>query len=175
MKYFVIIDDKQCGPFTPEEMPSVGVRPSTYVWCKGMEDWKEAREVAEICRIYRNRLFDLQHPNPTLSAVENPSSNTNDNTNVPTRFQRYISPEDIQPIQPDTTQPPIVWTTLALLTSIFFLPTGIMALYYSRLAIKQWNEGKAELSHETARKAKMLTGFTVCIGLIFVTALIRFV
>ncbi|MDE6143194.1 MAG: DUF4339 domain-containing protein, partial [Muribaculaceae bacterium] len=35
MKYFAIIDGEQKGPFELEELADAGVRPSTYVWCKG--------------------------------------------------------------------------------------------------------------------------------------------
>ena len=37
-------------------MPKEGVRPDTYVWCKGMDDWMPADEVPDICRYFRQRL-----------------------------------------------------------------------------------------------------------------------
>lgn len=37
-------------------MVSQGVRPDTYVWCKGMDDWMKADEVPDICRYFRQRL-----------------------------------------------------------------------------------------------------------------------
>ena len=39
-----------------DDMPREGVRPDTYVWCKGMADWMKADEVPDICRYFRQRL-----------------------------------------------------------------------------------------------------------------------
>lgn len=60
--YFAMIDGERCGPFTLEALHEAGVAPSTYVWTKGMEDWEQAGAVAEICRYYRQRIFDEMHP-----------------------------------------------------------------------------------------------------------------
>lgn len=57
-----MIDGERRGPFPLERLPEMGVHPSTYVWCKGMDDWEKAEDVADICRFYRNRLFDIMHP-----------------------------------------------------------------------------------------------------------------
>lgn len=56
MKYFAMIDGRRYGPMELEEMVREGVRPDTYVWCKGMEDWEMASEVPDICRYFRQRL-----------------------------------------------------------------------------------------------------------------------
>ena len=39
MKYWVIIDKEQKGPFTIDEMRSLPLDPQTPVWQKGMADW----------------------------------------------------------------------------------------------------------------------------------------
>lgn len=56
MKYFAMIGGRRYGPMELDEMVREGVRPSTYVWCKGMEDWVKAEEVPDICRYFRQRL-----------------------------------------------------------------------------------------------------------------------
>lgn len=62
MRYFAMIDGERRGPFELDALADVGVRPDTYVWCKGMADWEKAEDVAEICRWYRQRIFGLMHP-----------------------------------------------------------------------------------------------------------------
>ena len=177
MKYFAIIDDKQCGPFLPHEMPAAGVRPSTYVWCKGMDDWQPAREVADICRFYRNHIYDICHPTPIVEPTSTPTTPPV-NENIPMRFRAFIPADTEVPSvnnNEDTTQPPKTWLTLAIIATIFFFfPTGIVAIIMSHRADRLWKEGKAAESHEAARKAKMLTGFSFCIGLILFALLIRF-
>ena len=56
MKYFAMIGGRQYGPMSLEDMPKEGVRPDTYVWCKGMDDWMQASDVPDICRYFRQRL-----------------------------------------------------------------------------------------------------------------------
>ncbi len=56
MKYFAMIGGRRYGPMELDEMVREGVRPDTYVWCKGMEDWEPACEVPDICRYFRQRL-----------------------------------------------------------------------------------------------------------------------
>ena len=56
MKYFAMIDGHQYGPMDLEDMVKEGVRPDTYVWCKGMPDWALASDVPDICRYFRQRL-----------------------------------------------------------------------------------------------------------------------
>lgn len=56
MKYFAMIGGRQYGPMDLDDMPKEGVRPDTYVWCKGMGDWTQASEVPDICRYFRQRL-----------------------------------------------------------------------------------------------------------------------
>ncbi len=36
MKYFAVIDKKQIGPCSIEELVEAGLRPDNYVWCKGI-------------------------------------------------------------------------------------------------------------------------------------------
>ncbi|MCM1489538.1 MAG: DUF4339 domain-containing protein [Muribaculum sp.] len=56
MKIFAMIDGQQVGPMELENVAEAGVRPDTYVWCKGMPDWQKASEVPDICRFFRLRL-----------------------------------------------------------------------------------------------------------------------
>lgn len=56
MKYFAMIGGHRVGPMQLDDMPREGVRPDTYVWSKGMDDWMKADEVPDICRYFRQRL-----------------------------------------------------------------------------------------------------------------------
>ncbi len=56
MKYFAMIEGRQYGPMGLDDMVKEGVRPDTYVWCKGMPDWTLASDVPDICRYFRLRL-----------------------------------------------------------------------------------------------------------------------
>lgn len=62
MRYFAMIDGRQYGPMELDDLVKEGVRPDTYVWCKGMDDWTEASEVPDICRYFRQRLSGTLPP-----------------------------------------------------------------------------------------------------------------
>ncbi len=47
-KYFMLVNGRREGPFTPEEFVPSGGSASTPVWCDGMPDWQPAREVDEL-------------------------------------------------------------------------------------------------------------------------------
>lgn len=189
MKYFAIIDGEQKGPFDLEQLGEAGVRPSTYVWCKEMTDWEKAEDVADICRYYRNRLYDLMHPGSAaaekrLAESREMSPQQDDAGNppaFPTRFDRYLSDSDshIPTLEEiDSMQnkdiPPVNVLPIAIIAAIlFFLPTGIVAIYYGVKTKKLWREGLHKEAHENCRHAKMWTGITFFIGLIFFALLSR--
>lgn len=180
MKYYAFIDGEQKGPFELEELPQVGVRPSTYIWHKGLEDWQKAEDDPDVCRLFRNHLYDIMHPAPVPDVVNENSSNPYkvepdcEAGPPPTRFDRYLQEtgesmptlEEIE-AKEDKSQPPVSMVGYAWLVTIFcFLPTGIVALVYSYKTNKEWNSGNHEIAHNYSRLAKMWTGITFFIGLI---------
>lgn len=48
-EYFVVIDGKPSGPYTPERMKDLRIKPGTFVKTKDMDDYKEAHEIPELC------------------------------------------------------------------------------------------------------------------------------
>ena len=180
-KYYAMIDGEQKGPFSIEELPAAGVRPSTYIWCKGMSDWQKAEENADVCRLFRNHLYDLMHPG---SAPTNYTPEELDKYKVEpdkkdgpklTRFDRYLQETGNDPLptleeidaQKDVSTPPVSMIGYAwLVTILCFFPTGIVALVYAYKTKKTWKKGDNNMAHEYSRKAKMWTGITFFIGLI---------
>lgn len=47
-EYYIIVDERQAGPFSREDLRSQGIRPDTLVWRAGLPDWVKASELAEI-------------------------------------------------------------------------------------------------------------------------------
>lgn len=48
MKYFIIENEQQTGPFTLEELQQKGIKSDTLVWAEGMADWTPAWQVEEL-------------------------------------------------------------------------------------------------------------------------------
>lgn len=185
-RYFAMIDGEQRGPFTPEELPEAGVLPDTYVWCKGMDDWQRADEVADICRFFRCRIFDLMHPSQAAPAVTPEPEQPETDPNL------ELDPEDpyifrrnrpLMEETPDTDIQPVSMLIPAIvLTLLCFPPTGFVAIYYGIMTRRSWaaahNPGgskdlpedeKKKLSleaHDYSRSAKLWTGLTFFLGII---------
>lgn len=180
MRYFAMIDDERRGPFDLEQLPLEGVTPDTYVWCKGMDDWQKAEDVADICRFFRRRLSDLQHP-VAPAPVEAP----------PVEPQRHMTPYEMinaaeQP-EPDYSAPPAPTLFLSIFLTLFCFPiTGLVAVWYSYKARKAWQESQRsesegsrklyddkereelrKLAHDYDRQAKMWIGITFFLSIIF--------
>ena len=196
MKYYIINDGVQQGPFELEELPEKGVRPSTYVWCKGMPDWEKAEDVADICRLYRNRIHDLMHPqvnnNPDDAnpATGNQSridlSKKTDTQNLsasPTRFDKILEKSEMPPLptieeidnNENTAVPPVSMVAYAwIVTLLFFPPTGIAALVFSYKSIDAWKRGENKSAYDYNRAAKMWVGVSFFLGIILYAFLFRF-
>lgn len=184
MKYYAIIDDKQAGPFELEQLAEAGVRPDTYVWCKDMDDWKQAREVGDICRFFRRRLFDREHP--ALAAPEQPVAvpeitQQDVLSQVPPQFRRTLSKADPAHVDwnsfsntPDYSREPSTWWPFPMVFSLlFFFPLGLLAISQARKSQKAWRQGQAQEAHEYARRGKMAAGMSFSFGFVIVAALIQ--
>lgn len=176
-----MIDGIQQGPFTLEELPGAGVRPSTYIWCKGMPDWQKAEENPDVCRLFRNHLYDLMHPGVESQpsggdAADNKWKIQPDKPSgpYPSRYDRILEQNGEDPLptldeieaKKDIGRPPVSMVGYAWLSLFFCWPTGIVALVFAYKSRRAWNKGDNALSHEYCRKAQMWTGITFCLGLI---------
>lgn len=191
-----MIDGEKRGPYELNQLAEAGVRPSTYVWCKGMADWEKAEDVADICRMFRGRLYDLLHPTmvvPNQSSQSLASEQPSTDQRPLSRFDHILqdtrlpSIEEIDARQ-DISRPPANMLLPAILvTLLFFPPLGIFAIYFAVASKRCWtkaNETQSgtemktaakdtpsaddwrRLAHEYCRAAKMWTGITFFIGLI---------
>lgn len=153
MRYFAMIDGQRQGPFELEDLAKAGVDPDTYVWCKGMEDWQKAGDVADICRHFRRTVYDRTHGTPigtpastmeesqtTAPAADDPYAD------MPLRYrdmvrrsgqEAHMPPEE----EADINRPPANTVFLSLMLMLFCFPiTGAVALYYSFQARRCWTE-----------------------------------
>lgn len=196
MKYYAMICGERRGPYELEMLSEAGVRPDTYVWCKGMADWELAKDVPDVCRMFRRRIYDLMHPGSLDSQRERENAvaqeksaelragaglmrrahSVNDQIEeqggLPTVAEiEERKPKDVAP------ENMTLWAVLAI---VVFFPFGIRALIYSNKSKMQWKQqaempedksslrkGLREEAHENCRAAKMWAGISLFIGLIF--------
>lgn len=169
-----MLDGEQRGPFTLAELAAAGVRPETYVWCKGMPEWKEAAEVADICRYFRQHLSDLMHPASTPETP--PAEETTDTEGAnrgPIMLRRFgVELPDNADASPapaeekhDYTHPPHAPIVEAVLAALLCCPpVGIIAIVQAVRCSRLWKAGHAKEAYDASRAAKMWTGITFFLG-----------
>lgn len=51
MKYFIVNNGQQAGPFELHELLANGLNANSYVWCEGMPNWLPATQVPEVAAL----------------------------------------------------------------------------------------------------------------------------
>ena len=93
MKYFIIENNQQAGPFSIYELKDKGITSDTLVWSEGMANWTPAWQVEEL----KNFLFNTQATStpPPFNPQEHADSTANGRqsyTNQP--YQRPLQPQN---------------------------------------------------------------------------------
>ncbi|MCM1370015.1 MAG: GYF domain-containing protein [Candidatus Amulumruptor caecigallinarius] len=174
-----MIENERRGPFTLGELPEAGVGPDTYVWCKGMNDWEKAEDVADICRFFRQRIFSLSHPRPATKPE--PSA---DADKTPASWFPPVDENVLYSEAPSNTPPPPTLLLALLVTILCFPVTGLVAVFYSYAARRAWEDSQRDRqkrggtlyserdrdelrlkAHDYATRAKMWIGISFFLGL----------
>ena len=90
MEFHLIINGKQEGPFSVEELSQQGITPESEVWAPGMDDWKQAGDVPELTAVLQRAEFEASQQAARVAE------------NQPTMGQPY------EPSVPPTQAPPQV-------------------------------------------------------------------
>ncbi len=188
VKYFIRKEGRQQGPYLLEELPSAGVTPDTYVWSKGMDDWKRASQVADICRYYRRRLAgDLPQPeapdDPEQLKDTPPDEEAEEGPLDFVQFRQQMDELHRRLNEEMAEYPPRVSMAVCILETILCFPlTGFIAIYYCWKATGLWRSAPRDKegleqrirAHEYARTCRMWQGITFFLGLIVMAAVSRF-
>lgn len=61
-KYYILEQGRKTGPFSFQELKSMNIQPTTYIWTSGMKDWTEAKEIEDLSEL----LQELPPPIPPM-------------------------------------------------------------------------------------------------------------
>ncbi len=73
MKFFIVENNKQSGPFSIYELKDKGITSETLVWAEGMTDWTPAWKVDEL-RAFLFNTKDASTPPPLPEDMEQPAA-----------------------------------------------------------------------------------------------------
>ena len=46
--YYILKQGHKKGPYSLQELKKENIQPTTHIWTLGMDDWREAQEIAEL-------------------------------------------------------------------------------------------------------------------------------
>lgn len=155
MKYYLANNGQQEGPFTPEELASRGITPSSLVWCEGMTEWTQAGQVPELSAYL-------------LGGAQAPSTLPNGGfTNCQQQPQSPFGGQPpFAPQQPETAVCPKTWLVESILVTLFCcLPFGIVGIIKASQVESQFRIGNYAGAQQSSADAGKWTKLGFFIGL----------
>lgn len=76
MKYFIIVNDAQQGPYTVEELRQRNISSGTLVWTEGMQQWTPAWQVEELKPLFYQTTGQAQGPSAQATSAQWTSAQT---------------------------------------------------------------------------------------------------
>lgn len=74
MKFFVILNNQQEGPYTIAQLAEMGISSETLVWKEGMKDWQPAWTISELRYILNEKTNEYRNASSTEHATRNCNS-----------------------------------------------------------------------------------------------------
>lgn len=65
MKFFVILNNQQEGPYTIAQLAEMGISAETLVWKEGMKDWQPAWTISELRYILNEKTNEYRNASST--------------------------------------------------------------------------------------------------------------
>lgn len=128
--YYLNESGQQMPPVDFEALKNVGLRPDTYVWYEGLDDWKPSSTLPELSEI----IAAIPPTPPVNVAFEN-------TPNPPEAPHPYDAPSSY------------LW--LGILTTILCcLPFGIVSIIYACKVDSRWLMGDYDEAYSASRKAR---------------------
>lgn len=155
MYFYVDKNGKQAGPINAENLLSNGVNEETLVWKAGMEQWKKAKDVPELNKIFNAPPIPPQIPNRNVQSY---TANTTSNiANV-----GQVSGNSSIPTKPDSY---LVWAIFS--TICCCVPIGGYAIYCAIQVDNAYKAGNYSEAKSFADKAKTWSIVGAICGLVF--------
>jgi len=158
-RYFYIdIDGKQKGTFSPDELRQEHVKRDTLVWTQGMEQWKRAEEVEELQFLFS----DISGNYPTVQ------------TDQSYPYSQPSAPAETLPPMPKTWLVESILVTILpfVLCGSFLSLLGIIAIVYAAQVESFYHRGDYYASLEASRSAGKWTKIAMWIAIAWILLIV---
>lgn len=183
MKYWVIFNNKQEGPFTLEELRHYPLTMNTPVWHQGLPQWVQAQEVAELRSLIEQKNPAPQTPYGTAPYVreqssapqqsaygQQPSQAAGQQQAYPrqTYAQQQYAPRKAAPQDNGREPRPsnyLGWAIAA--TLLCCMPIGVVAIIYAAGVNTKYDRGDIEGASKASDRAQLWIMLSVVLGLLW--------
>jgi len=120
MEFHLIVNGKQEGPFSVEELSQRGITPDSEVWAPGMSDWMQAGDVPELTAVLQRAEFEASQAAARAAENEPLSGQPYEPATAPGQVPPRVPPR--MPVQEETRKKGgcTPWLIAALILAILF-------------------------------------------------------
>lgn len=140
MEYFIVQNGQQQGPFTIDQLRTMGINANTPVWAQGFSEWTKAGSVVE--------LQSILIPVPPINGIPSRPSYQQVSQNIPPMPEAGLG-----------------WAIAA--TLLCCMPFGIVAIIYATKVSSLYHQGRYEEAENASQKAKTWTWVSAISGIVF--------
>lgn len=185
MKYWIVINNKQAGPFELEQLRGLPVLPNTPVWHEGLPQWIPAAQVPEIVALFRPAQTNAPESETTSKSTESEISDNADtqqdtatesddtaivekksNESTPTQhaFEQERQQQQQQNVDTECPASCLGWAIASTLLCCMLL--GIVAIIYSAKVKSRYNSGDIKGAEKASETAQWLIILAITLGLV---------
>lgn len=159
--YYVNADNQSAGPVSPTEFAEHGISQETYVFCKGMTEWKKAGELPELAEYFAPSTPPV--PEETDIPAEEPTQEESfPDYDYEERPSRHLGKIIFGMITS-------TFSLLYFLSFIVTIPLGILGIIFGAKATSAFDRE----DYAAARRfGKMCRGFSIPVMIIGIVSLV---
>lgn len=143
-QYWIVVNRSHAGPYTAQELKAMGISPDTYAWHRGLPQWVVASEIPELAAV----LWPLEPETVVAETVSEPVRLTPPAPPVRVAVAPVAAaasapaPQAVAAAVPEGEECPPTYLWWAIVVTVLFsLPFGVVAIVFAGQVKKQWRDG----------------------------------
>lgn len=171
IKYWIIVNDQQKGPYTLDQLKEMTLSPQTPVWREGLVYWTRANDVDELAPW---TLKEDDTPTDVITAAEpdviaeRPAVTAAESQQViDDRRVIYVPEEEVPEGYEAITlngkpKCPRSYLVLSIIsTLLFFFPLGICAIFCSAKVVPHYQAGRFDKAFKMSERAQLFIALSI--------------
>lgn len=168
MKYWIIADRQQTGPFDEADLENLQFDETTPMWHEGLPDWVPAAQIDAARAILERRRAPQPQPD-NVYQTESETVITEDKQPEVYKVEIDPQPETVRPMQPtaDGRRKPDNYLAWAIISTILCcVPLGAVAIYFAAQVNTRFTAGDFDGAEKASERAQLWIILAIVLGLI---------